>query len=64
MYSQLLAKGARERDITTSLQQYQKGSHLHVEGESLPINLQVYVRTCMCKRLLKATIPLSKSSSF
>ena len=58
---QLLAKGARERDIATLLQQHQESSHL--EGESLPINIQVY-RVKVLRAFLKAAVPLAKLDHF
>lgn len=57
----LLAKEARERDIATSLQDHQQGTHL--EGESLSVSQQVY-RVKVLTAFLHAVIPLAKVGCF
>ena len=57
----LESKDARERDIVTALQKHNQTSHL--EGETLPIEQQVY-RVSVLTAFLKAGIPLNKLSCF
>ena len=57
----LESKDARESDIVTALQKHNRTSHL--EGETLPIEQQVY-RVSVLTAFLKAGIPLNKLSCF
>ena len=55
----LKTKGAREKDISLALEKHNEKNHL--EGETLPINQQVY-RVKVVKSFLHAGIPLSKTN--
>ena len=57
----LARKGARERDIASSLKKYNE--QVHPRGETLPEQQQVY-RVKVVSTFLKAGVPLSKISKF
>ena len=57
----LARKGARERDIASTLKKYNE--QVHPRGETLPEHQQVY-RVKVVSTFLKAGVPLSKISKF